>query len=303
MNKYPDFFVVGGPKCGTTSLYTYFAEHPKIFVPRIKEIHYFSSDFSDKWRGILSEHEYLSLYAGAGPAQVKGDFSVTYLSSAVATKEILRNNPDARVIAILRNPVTAVPSYHSQLLYSVMEDIEDPHEAWRAQAERQEGKRVPRTCKESKMLLYREMFNYPDQLKRLFEIVPESQRTVLIFERFVRDPLSHYVELLRFMQVPYDGRTQFHAANRNKVARSYRIERFLRHPPFPLNHLRDHLKPPLNRLGIHPVSKIRSLNRRVVKREPVSKAFQGELEQAFAEDKAEVEALLGTRLPEWEVSR
>ncbi|MCH9035408.1 MAG: sulfotransferase [Planctomycetes bacterium] len=45
MNK-PDFFIVGAPKCGTTSLYEYLRQHPEVFMSRIKEPHFFGRDLS-----------------------------------------------------------------------------------------------------------------------------------------------------------------------------------------------------------------------------------------------------------------
>src|SRR5918996_1338215 len=40
----PDFFIVGAPKTGTTSLHQYLRQHPGIFMPAVKELNYFGSD-------------------------------------------------------------------------------------------------------------------------------------------------------------------------------------------------------------------------------------------------------------------
>ena len=50
MNQYrkPDFFIVGAPKCGTTSLYYYLRQHPEIFLPDYKEPHYFGKDLKKR---------------------------------------------------------------------------------------------------------------------------------------------------------------------------------------------------------------------------------------------------------------
>ena len=44
----PDFFIVGAPKCGTTSLYYYLRQHPQIFMPDYKEPHYFGKDLNKR---------------------------------------------------------------------------------------------------------------------------------------------------------------------------------------------------------------------------------------------------------------
>ena len=40
----PNFFIVGAPKCGTTALYEYLRPHPNIFMPKVKEPHFFATD-------------------------------------------------------------------------------------------------------------------------------------------------------------------------------------------------------------------------------------------------------------------
>ena len=40
--KKPNFIIAGFPKCGTTSLYHYLNEHPQIFMPNQKELHFFT---------------------------------------------------------------------------------------------------------------------------------------------------------------------------------------------------------------------------------------------------------------------
>ena len=65
MNQYlkPDFFIVGAPKCGTTSMYHYLRQHDQIFMPDYKEPHYFGKDLkkrSDEF--VDNEDEYLNLF-------------------------------------------------------------------------------------------------------------------------------------------------------------------------------------------------------------------------------------------------
>ena len=57
----PNFFIVGAPKCGTTALYTYLAEHPDVFMPTFKEPHYFSPDLRHEVN-ICDEREYSGLF-------------------------------------------------------------------------------------------------------------------------------------------------------------------------------------------------------------------------------------------------
>src|SRR5687767_1010670 len=99
----PNFFIVGAPKCGTTSLYEYIRVHPEVFMPDRKEPAFFCSDFYKPRR--MKEEEYLSLFREAGSAKWIGEASTWYLYSDKAREGIKAFCPDARIIIMLRNPV------------------------------------------------------------------------------------------------------------------------------------------------------------------------------------------------------
>ena len=48
--RYPDFYIVGAPKCGTTAMYDYLRQHPQLFMPDRKEPLYFGSDLEFRLR-------------------------------------------------------------------------------------------------------------------------------------------------------------------------------------------------------------------------------------------------------------
>src|SRR5438045_3561388 len=96
--RWPDFFIVGAPKCGTTALYEYLKQHPGIFLPRKKEPHFFCSDLdsgSERDAGYFTRDrgKYLSLFGGAAEGQIIGDASATYLYSRVAAERIRQSCP------------------------------------------------------------------------------------------------------------------------------------------------------------------------------------------------------------------
>ncbi|MGH8212324.1 MAG: sulfotransferase, partial [Rhodanobacteraceae bacterium] len=97
----PDFFIVGAPRCGTTWLYRHLSMHPRVFVSAQKEPHYFNTDSRFRW--IETAGDYESLFRDApADAQAVGEASVLYLHSAVAAANILRYQPQARFIAMVR---------------------------------------------------------------------------------------------------------------------------------------------------------------------------------------------------------
>ena len=68
-----DFFIVGAPKCGTTSMATYLNGRSDVFVTNPKEPHYFSVDFP-KYREAEGLGDYRVLFAEAKEDQLIGDF-------------------------------------------------------------------------------------------------------------------------------------------------------------------------------------------------------------------------------------
>lgn len=100
--KKPNLFIIGHPRCGTTSLYLMLKQHPEIFMPKEKEPHYFCGDVKQK---IKSEKEYLLLFSKAKKHKIIGEATPNYLRSKIAAKEIKKFSPDAKIIIILREPI------------------------------------------------------------------------------------------------------------------------------------------------------------------------------------------------------
>lgn len=122
--KQPSFFIVGAPKAGTTALSKYLGRHPEIFVPPRKELNYFNKGLV-RVSPIKTLDEYLSFFA-EGKGKICGEASPVYLRTPNAAKEIHDFNPDAKIIIMLREPVSLLRSFHSQLLWNGnTEDIED----------------------------------------------------------------------------------------------------------------------------------------------------------------------------------
>ena len=86
MGEIPNFFIVGAPKCGTTALYEYLRAHPNVFMPELKEPHFFAKDLGGYPR-IKTLEAYRELFeARAAQHLAVGEASVYYLRSAVAIR-------------------------------------------------------------------------------------------------------------------------------------------------------------------------------------------------------------------------
>ncbi|MEG4321087.1 MULTISPECIES: tetratricopeptide repeat protein [unclassified Microcoleus] len=109
--KVPKFIIIGSQRCGTTSLYTYLAEHPQILTPIKKEMDFFSWHFH---RGIdwYLAHFPLMLQ---GEQFVTGEASPSYFDSREAPERLYSAFPEAKLIVLLRNPVDRAISHFYRL--------------------------------------------------------------------------------------------------------------------------------------------------------------------------------------------
>src|SRR5262249_11013082 len=104
---WPNFFIVGAPRAGTTSLYIYLKQIPGIYMSPVKEPHYFNHEPGER-----SRDEYLELFRAADTAVAVGEASVGYLRHPDAPLRIRANVPHAKIIMSLRDPVEKVYSQY-----------------------------------------------------------------------------------------------------------------------------------------------------------------------------------------------
>jgi hypothetical protein len=119
MPAWPNLFIAGAPRCGTTSLHAWLSTIPGVFMSRIKEPNYYSrvviGEEHPLVRPIRDEASYLALFADAGDARYRGEASPNYLEDPEAPALIERTSPGARVIASLRDPVERLFSHYLML--------------------------------------------------------------------------------------------------------------------------------------------------------------------------------------------
>jgi hypothetical protein len=114
---WPNFFIVGAPKAGTTSLYAYLAQHPQVFMPAVKEPQFFAqirptAEFEHLVEAIGDRRRYLRLYRNARGYGAIGDASPSYLWHPEVPGRIKRVVPEARIIIALRDPIERAHSHY-----------------------------------------------------------------------------------------------------------------------------------------------------------------------------------------------
>jgi hypothetical protein len=205
--RLPDFFIVGHFKSGTSSLYEMLKLHPQIFMPEMKEPRFLASDMRATYnykRGPNypeSFDEYVSLFTPARREQLIGEASAGYLWSHTAAAKIAELKPDARIIAILREPAAFLRSFHFQLLMSHIESKNDLRKALALEPARRNGKRIPRRSHLPQLLLYSDQLHYAEQLRRYYDHFPHEHVLVLIYDDFRADNDGTVKKVLRFLDV------------------------------------------------------------------------------------------------------
>jgi hypothetical protein len=222
--RFPDFFIVGHPKSGTTALYEILRRHPQIHMP-VKEPSYFGPELP-RVPGRSSPgdalEDYLALFDAARPEQLIGEATPSYLRSATAASRIAQAQPQARIIAILREPASFVRSLHLQFVQSNMETEKDLRKALALEDARREGREIPHSFL-PQTFLYADRIHYVEQLQRYHAVFPANQVLVLIYDDFRRDNEGTIGSVLRFLEVDETSPIETIEANPTVRMRSRRL--------------------------------------------------------------------------------
>ena len=292
----PDFFIVGAPKCGTTAMDDYLKQHPEIFLPQKKEIHFFGSDLVFQ-KPRVTKDEYLSHYHAAKEEKRIGESAVWYLYSKRAAAEIKEFSPNASIIIMLRNPVDMMYSMHGQRLYNDNEDLRDFEEALAAEEERKQGRRLYQNAFNTMGFFYRDIARYTQQVQRYFDTFGRDKVHVIIFDDFKSDTSQAYRETCKFLGVDSRFCPEFTVVNPSKTVRNESLRSFLRYPLPPARWLLQILQHSPIRLGLR--KRIRKLNTKYEFRPPMNPQLKRRLQREFLPEVERLSELLGRDLTHW----
>jgi hypothetical protein len=247
-SRFPDFFIVGHMKSGTTAMYTTLKRHPQIFMPSVKEPRFFAPELllAERFTRAAQNEEvraphrhsleaYLELFSPAAPGQIVGEASPVYLRSENAAGRIAEVQPQARIIAILRDPASFLASLHLQSVHSGIEVEPDFGKALALEADRREGRNVPRNCVAPATLLYSEHVRYVEQLERFTSLFGRERMLVLIYDDYRADNDATIKEVLRFLDVDDSVALETVETERQAPVRSMRLLR-MRHALWAARH-------------------------------------------------------------------
>ncbi len=304
MSRWPDFLLVGAPKCATGTIYELLERGPGVFGAP-KDLYFFGSDLATT-QPRLSPAEYHAQFEAAPAGARLADSSVGYLCSERAAGEIRAAVPEARIVIALRNPLDAVPSLHRHCLYYGLEEIEDLGEALAAEADRAAGRRMPRRCAHPWMLLYTHVYRYAEQMQRYFDAFGRERCHVVVYDDFRAEPEATMDALRAFLDLPApepeeaatDGPAPSELrVNRARRARSRRLSALLTDPPPLARRLVRGLTP--QSLRRRAAEGVLAANTSGDAPPPVDPAVRAGLADAFAGEVESVSRLLDRDLGHW----
>lgn len=249
MARTANFFLVGAPKAGTTSLQRALATHPQVFLSPIKEPCHFCTDVQVQLGAVFDRQsridlaayldapvraplhlhlvrarsDYARLFDDAGDdALVVGECSTFYLSSRDAARNIHDYNPDARIVAVLRDPLQRIRSH-----YAMDRSLGNTLRALPALVD--EERALGAAAHWGNCRYYLGASRYHEQLQEYWRWFPRRQVCVLSFERMLADPAHELGRLFAFLDLaPPAVKLALPTENRAGTARFPRVNRWLR---------------------------------------------------------------------------
>lgn len=195
--KKVDFFIVGAPKCGTTSLSRYLDRHEEIFFSKPKEVNFFSGDeirnqklyYQESTVSTLADYE--SVFSEGTPGNIFGEGSVSYLYYSNVPQKIKNYNTNAKIIIVLRDPVDRAYSHYlmDRRLGYVENEISTIFK---------NPSKYP--------VHYQQYFllgEYYSQVKRYISIFGEKSVLVISDQRFKDTPLDVLENICKFLGIEY----------------------------------------------------------------------------------------------------
>ena len=205
---WPDFLLIGTPKGGTTALHSALVGHPGLFLSPVKEPKFFLCDGSAPARStqrgpgdahsarewVWRESDYRSLFDAAPEGSLAGESTPFYLYDRAAQLRIAERLPDARLIAVIRDPVDRAYSNWTHLWSDGLEPVADFSQALALEDERVAAGYAP-------FWHYTRLGRYGEQLQHLYRHFPREQVVVLRYRQLAEEPDQTIATVCEFLGV------------------------------------------------------------------------------------------------------
>lgn len=282
LNKNPNFFIVGAPKCGTTTLFSWLSEHPNVFMSRVKEPNHFNKDFNfPKYR---DKNDYLKLFKDANYQHVCiGEASPYYLFSNCALDNILEENKSSKFIVCLRNPVEMMPSLFLQNKSTEIEKNINVEDGWDSRLHTLSDDLLPN-------LMYEKVCRIGTQLEAVYEKISKEKVHIVFLDDLKEKPDEVWRDLQSFLNLEPREKEIFKPKNIAKVPRSVFLNRVLEFIG----------EKTMQFSGYGILTKIKNLNFKEKKYE-INNDFKLKLYKIFKDEISKIEHITNRNLDSWKI--
>lgn len=282
MDRWPNFFIVGAPKAGTTSLYEYLKQVPGIFMSPEKEPNYFNQVTvfeDDPYRfTIRDKKKYLELFKNVKNEKIIGDATPNYLRDPNVPHLIHKVSPNAKILITLRNPTDRIFSQYQMLLnlgrisYSTEKLVESLEK---------NGRMPNQTVQEF----------YTPLVKRYLDVFGAKRVKIIIFEEWIKNVRETIMSIVEFLGLDNEDLTIDEIIHNPFLSPRWSISKFLLHNKTVLNLSRKILRP-----ETRDAIKTKFLFKKNIKPE-LQIEYRKRLVKVFAEDVKNLEKFLDRKLP------
>jgi hypothetical protein len=293
--RFPNLFMVGAPKCGTSSMVYWLGQHPDIFTPVWKEPGYFGADLTTRTER-QSKASYLELFANWNSERYGLDATTLYLSSRSAALEIRDCSPAAVILVMVRNPIDAVYSMYLQNRFNGVEPLPSFERSLGAEADRaKQGSPPARGHLER--LLYSKLYSYTDNISHYQWVFGTERVRVIVFDDIVKDPRATLDDTFQFLGVDASVTLSLNAQNTAKRAIFPWLSHFASGPPRWMGQFAQSFLSREARFRIRKA--VLRFNARAAESPPMQPETRKLLIERFSPEIARLSNLLGRDLSHW----
>ena len=282
-----NFFIVGAPKSGTTSLYNYLNQHHSISMSSIKEPNYFSSSeiieqkLYYKTKPVSDLKKYHELFDFNNDSCLYGEASVSYLYYSDVASKICYYNEKAKIIVILRDPVERAISHYNmdKRLGFVKENLSSI---------------LDNASLKNHILYYQQYIQlgfYYSQVKKYIDVFGKENVCVMLYDDLKKDNVKFTNEILDFLQLDADTNIDYETPyNSNKVSENKLINYL-----YSISFIRRLV------VSMFPNSILKKINKSLfsIKETNISQELEMKLFELFKEDILLLEQMLNIDLNSW----
>lgn len=293
----PNLFLAGAPKCGTTSLYDWLAQHPDIFAPAMKEPIYFGSDLTSRnTRRTLADYQ--SLYMAREDQRYALDGSTHYFYAREAGKEIKAAVPGARILIALRDPAEAAHSMFHQLVFNGVENLAEFADSLAAEESRSAAPLpIARGFPENR--LYSRVFAYRENIGRFLDAFGVENVKIVLLDDLRSDARMCLSDIFGWLRIDAGPARTIRLDRQNgaKVPRSRLLNGLASYPPPWLGRMAAPILSPDTRYRLR--NWLRQMNIRPSTNPPIDASCRTLLIERHESDISWLESHLGRDLKDW----